>query len=120
MAARRAALPALVVLAWAWPACLPCAPTHPRPHGGPSAAPQNHALLWSTVWSEERESGVCTGIGQEDWMRTAVVLRETYLPDTTLAAAGIAGGSVTTGAAIGTALRMAFGKQPHVACSSKG
>lgn len=98
-------------------ACVPAhAPARPRTPP-PAAEPRNNALLWSTLWTEDRESGVCTGMSQREWMRAAVALRETYQPDATLRAAGIAGGSATTGAAIAAALQAAFGKQPHVACS---
>lgn len=51
-------------------------------------------------------------------MRAAVVLRETYPPDATLAAAGISGGSLTSGVVLSSALRAAFGKRPRVACSN--
>ena len=41
------------------------------------APTDNSAVLWSTVWSEDKESGVCTGLPQDEWMKLAVQLRDT-------------------------------------------
>lgn len=50
----------------------------PDPLAGPCPpqVPNNNEILWSSVWSEGKESGVCTGLPQNQWMSLAVQLRQ--------------------------------------------
>lgn len=45
------------------------------------AVPSNNLQLWSSVWNEDTEPGVCTGLSPSQWMRRAVQLRDQYNPD---------------------------------------
>lgn len=42
------------------------------------AVPSNNLQLWSSVWNEDTEPGVCTGLSPSQWMRRAVQLRDQY------------------------------------------
>ncbi|PRW05763.1 Purple acid phosphatase 18 [Chlorella sorokiniana] len=81
------------------------------------AVPNNNEQLWSSIWSEATEGGVCTGLSPSEWMRRAVQLRDQYNPDRAFKSAGIVEGGATTAAAITSAFSSAYGRNPHVACN---
>lgn len=74
-------------------------------------------VLWSSVWGEDKESGLCTGLPQDEWMRLAIKLRDTYDPDVALAGSDILASGVTTGAAVAELFNSQFGRMPLVKCS---
>lgn len=49
-----------------------------RLHG---AEPNSNAEMWSSVWSDTKQSGICTGLEQGGWMRLATEQRVQYDPD---------------------------------------
>ena len=45
------------------------------------ALPNNNEDLWASIWTEKSESGICTGLSPNEWMRRAVQLQDQYNPD---------------------------------------
>ena len=61
---------------------LPLPPArHPAGVWNSYAVPNNNEQLWSSIWTEKSESGICTGLSPNEWMRRAVQLRDQYNPD---------------------------------------
>ena len=59
-------------------------PRHPAGVWNSYAVPNNNEQLWSSIWTEKSESGICTGLSPNEWMRRAVQLRRQYNPDVRL------------------------------------
>lgn len=56
---------------------LPPAAPPPRRLPRSYAASDNSMVLWSSVWGEDKEGGLCTGLPQDEWMRLTIKLRDT-------------------------------------------